>query len=87
MLQTLLSHIASLWPGYETQIVRDYRGAFRDRSGVMRDLAAFCKVNENVRSEDLERIEGRREVFRHITAMQGLDPELVRQFLEGEIEL
>lgn len=85
MLRNYLERIAMIWPGYEAQIVREYRTAFRKRDSVLRDLAEFAQVNKiGVPAAELERIEGRREVFRHIMAMQGIDPDVVVRFLEGE---
>lgn len=84
-LQAFIDRICSIWPGYEAQIVREYRIAFKKRDAVLRDIAEFAQVNKiGVPASELERIEGRREVFRHIMAMQGIDPQLVIQFLEGD---
>lgn len=84
MLETILLRLRALWPGYEQQLLRDYRAAFGNRDTVLRDIAMFAKYNESASSAELERIEGRREVFRHIMAMRGIDPALIPQFLEGE---
>lgn len=85
MLRDLLNRLRALWPGYEAQLVRDYRGAFANRDSILRDISMFAKYNETVSSDELERIEGRREVFRHIMAMRGIDPALIPQFLEGDL--
>jgi hypothetical protein len=85
MLREIIERLRALWPGYEAQLVRDYRNAFGNRDGVLRDIAMFAKYNQTASSDELERIEGRREVFRHIMAMRGIDPALIPQFLEGEL--
>lgn len=84
MLHELLLWLKLHWGSQGTRLIREYRTAFRDRDDVLRDLALFAKVNETVPSDQLERIEGRREVFRRIMAMQGIDPLTVAKFLEGD---
>lgn len=83
-LQRFLGWVRSVWPGHESYIVRQYKQTFAGNDDVLRDLAEFCSINDDVRSDELERIEGRREVFRHITGLMRLDPLQVHKLLEGE---
>lgn len=83
-LNAILNWLRVVWPGGESRLVREYGAAFRGREDVLRDLAEFAQWNDNVPGDQLERVEGRREMFRHITAMMRLDPYLVDEILEGE---
>ncbi len=83
-LEKLIRWISGVWPGSEDYIVRQYQQTFRGNDDVLRDLAEFCSINDDVRSDELERVEGRREVFRHITGLMRLDPLQVHKLLEGE---
>lgn len=87
MLTQLAKWLKTHWPGAEQSLIRQYSAAFKGRDDVMRDLALYCQLMSDVEPERLERIEGRREMFRRIVAMQGLDPALIVPFLEGETNL
>jgi hypothetical protein len=83
-LSAILTWLRAVWPGSESELVRQYNTAFRGREDILRDLAEYAKWNDSVPGEELERVEGRREMFRHITAMMRLDPYLVDEILEGD---
>lgn len=87
MFVTMARRLGLVWRDRSGDVVTQYREAFRGRELVLRDLAVFCDYGTiGVPGADLERVEGRREMFRHIMAMRGIDPLHVVQFLEGEME-
>ena len=81
-LEEFIGWLRAVWPGSESRLGRAYRQAFLDQPDVIRDLAEFTKVNANVSSAELERVEGRREVYRHIVSMMRMDPRDVEDIIE-----
>jgi len=81
-LEEFIAWLRAVWPTRESELVRAYRAAFLNQPDVIRDLAEFTKYNSNVSSDELERVEGRREVFRHIQSMLRMDPRDVDDIIE-----
>lgn len=65
-------------------LVSRYRNAFMNQEDVLRDLASFARVAEPAPPQEVERTEGRREMFWRIMALIEADPVRVAQFLNGD---
>lgn len=66
------------------KLVGRVRDLVREEPAVMRLIASFAHVGTTVASENLDRTEGRREVFWLLMQLAESDPSRVAKFLYGE---
>lgn len=66
------------------KLIGGVRDMVKSQPDIMRMIASFAHVGTTVSSADLERTEGRREVFWLLMQLAESDPSRVAQFLYGE---
>jgi hypothetical protein len=83
-VRSTLSALVALYKGDAKRIASGYRQAFQGDRVVLRDLAGLCLIGEAVSQADLERVEGRREVFWHICNVLRIDPLEIERIVNEE---
>lgn len=85
MIGDLAQKIISLWGDESAALSSEYRDAFAGKHRLLKDLGNLCGVGaaHPIDPNELQRMEGRREVFLHISGMLEISPADFLKLTEG----